>query len=139
MSGTEQIDAPRRQSKILMVEDNFDNISIYTTILEHYGYAVQAAEDGVKALELARTSSPDLILMDISIPRINGWEVTRTLKDDPSTAQIPIIVLTAHALSADRDRAYMEGADSYIAKPAEPSKVVTEVQRLLAQAAAKVV
>jgi two-component system cell cycle response regulator DivK len=126
-----EVDRPDRQGAVLIVEDNLDNLSIYTTILEFHGFAVAAAEDGVRALEMARTSRPDLILMDISIPGVDGWEVTRTLKDDPATAQIPILVLTAHALSSDRDRAYMEGADGYIAKPAEPSSVVTEIRRML--------
>ncbi len=120
-----------RQDTILIVEDNLDNLSIYTTILEFHGYGVASAGDGVTALEMARGSRPDLILMDISIPGVDGWEVTRTLKDDPATAQIPIIVLTAHALKSDRDRAYMEGADGYIAKPAEPSWVVDEIRRVL--------
>ena len=116
---------------ILLVEDNFDNLSIYTTVLKHFGYNVLAAEDCIQGLALARSASPDLILMDISIPGIDGWQATRTIKADPQTASIPIIVLTAHALATDRDRAFREGADGYIAKPAEPMHVLDTVRRML--------
>lgn len=116
---------------ILLVEDNFDNLSIYTTVLTHFGYKVLSAEDGIQGLALARSACPDLILMDISIPGIDGWQATRTIKADPHTASIPIIVLTAHALSTDRERAFREGADGYIAKPAEPMQVLNTVRRML--------
>lgn len=120
------------KQKILIVEDNFDNLSIYTMILEFSGFTVISAGDGVAGLEKARTENPDLILMDVSIPLVDGWEATRRLKSDPATQRIPIIVLTAHALAGDRVRAFGEGADGYIAKPAEPSFVVEAVRRQLA-------
>ena len=116
---------------VLIVEDNYDNLSIYTTILEHYGYVVLSAEDGITGVDMAKRHRPDLILMDVSMPGISGWDATRTLKNLSETASIPILVLTAHALSGDRERAFDEGADGYIAKPAEPMRVVQEVRRLL--------
>jgi CheY-like chemotaxis protein len=119
--------------KILIVEDNLDNLSIYTTILEFTGFKVLSAKDGPTGLAAAREQSPDLILMDVSIPGIDGWEVTRLLKADSATQRIPIIVLTAHALETDRLRALAEGADGYIPKPAEPMSVVRAVRKLLGQ------
>jgi signal transduction histidine kinase/ActR/RegA family two-component response regulator len=123
---------------ILLVEDNTDNRTIYRTILEHFGYRVLEARDGETAIRLARERHPDLVLMDISIPVIDGWEATKILKADESTAAIPVVALTAHALAADRDTAERVGCDGYLAKPVEPRRVVEEVQRLLGGAAAEV-
>ena len=120
---------------ILLVEDNHDNRVIYRTILEHTGYTVLEAGDGALGLRTAREARPDLILLDISIPVMDGWEVARALKGDPGTAGIPIIALTAHAMAADRERAAEVGCDGYLAKPVEPRRVVEEVSRLLALAA----
>ena len=114
---------------VLLVEDNEDNLRIYSTILTHSGYRVVEATDGEAALEAARREMPGLILMDISIPKIDGWEVTRRLKADPETASIPIIALTAHALASDQAMAQEVGCDGYIAKPAEPRVVLEEVRR----------
>jgi CheY-like chemotaxis protein len=114
---------------VLLVEDNEDNRTIYSTVLRHLGYQVIEAQDGVQAVDLARSELPDLILMDISIPRIDGWEATRILRQDPSTQDIPIVALTAHALSDDRERAAEVGFSSYLAKPIEPRAVVDEVRR----------
>jgi len=121
---------PRR---ILLVEDNDDNLSVYRTILEHTGYEVLEARDGVAGVEQARGGQPDLILMDISLPRLDGYEATRILKTDPSTRHIPIIALTAHALEEDRERARDVGCDGFLAKPIEPSRVVREVGRYLSR------
>lgn len=114
---------------LLLVEDNEDNRIIYSTVLRHVGYDVVEALDGVQAVSLARSVLPDLILMDISIPAIDGWEATRILRKDPLTTGIPIIALTAHALADDRERAKAVGFTSYLAKPVEPRTVVAEVQR----------
>jgi CheY-like chemotaxis protein len=119
------------QNTVLLVEDNLDNRTIYRTILEFSGYAVIEALDGEAALASAREQRPDVILMDISIPLLNGWEATRILKADPATSGIPIIALTAHALSSDREMAEQIGFDSYLAKPIEPRRVVEEVARFL--------
>ena len=116
---------------LLLVEDNEDNRIIYCTVLRHLGYEVIEAQDGVRAVELARSVQPDLILMDISIPVIDGWEATQVLKHDPDTRNIPIIALTAHALASDREKAMEVGCDGYLAKPCEPRAVVAEVQRFL--------
>ncbi|MFI5255848.1 MAG: response regulator [Gemmatimonadales bacterium] len=120
--------APTGQT-LLLVEDNEDNRIIYSTVLRHLGYEVVEALDGVQAISLARSVLPDLILMDISIPEIDGWEATRILRQDPTTRDIPIVALTAHALADDREKATALGFTSYLAKPVEPRAVVAEVRR----------
>jgi CheY-like chemotaxis protein len=120
--------------RVLLVEDNEDNRIIYSTVLRHLGYQVVEADDGLKAVALARSEHPDLILMDISIPGMDGWEATRVLRADPSTCAIPIIALTAHALSDDRKRATDVGFTSYLTKPVEPNIVVAEVRRWIGRA-----
>jgi CheY-like chemotaxis protein len=124
-------DAPKT---VLLVEDNEDNRTVYRTILEHFGYRVVEARNGEDGIRGARRDHPDLILMDISIPIIDGWEATKILKADPATAQIPIIALTAHALATDRAKATEVGCDGYLAKPCEPRRVVQEVQRFIGDA-----
>jgi len=119
------------RKRILLVEDHEDNRNIYRTILEHYGYRVVVASDGRSGIQLAREERPDLILMDLSIPFVDGWEATRVLKQDVTTAAIPIIALSAHALAEDRERARDAGCDGYLAKPVEPRKVLAEVKRFL--------
>jgi CheY-like chemotaxis protein len=114
---------------LLLVEDNEDNRIIYSTVLRHLGYTVIEALDGVQAIALARSELPDLILMDISIPEVDGWEATRILRADPATRDIPIVALTAHALADDRERATAVGFTSYLAKPVEPRTVAAEVRR----------
>ena len=116
---------------VLLVEDNEDNRIVYSTILRHFGYSVTEALNGEEGIAKARSEHPDLILMDISIPVIDGWEATQVLKHDPQTRQIPIIALTAHALASDREKAMEVGCDGYLAKPCEPRAVVAEVQRFL--------
>jgi CheY-like chemotaxis protein len=122
---------------LLLVEDNEDNRIIYTTVLRHLGYEVFEAHDGVEAVELARNVQPDLILMDISIPRLEGWEATRILRGDPRTSTIPIIALTAHALADDRERASEVGFSAYLAKPIEPRMVVAEIRRWIGEGSSK--
>jgi two-component system cell cycle response regulator DivK len=123
--------SPSSGRTLLLVEDNEDNRIIYSTVLRHLGYTVVEAEDGAQAIALARSVLPDLILMDISIPEVDGWEATRILRGDPSTRAIPIIALTAHALADDRVRASEVGFTAYLAKPIEPRAVVAEVRRWL--------
>ncbi len=122
---------------ILLVEDNEDNRIVYSTILKHFGYQVIEAFNGEEGIAKARSSQPDLILMDISIPVIDGWEATQVLKHDPKTKHIPIIALTAHALASDREKAMEVGCDGYLAKPCEPRAVVAEVQRFLGRTDAR--
>lgn len=120
--------APTGQT-VLLVEDNEDNRIIYSTVLRHVGFVVIEAGDGLQAIALARSAKPDLILMDISIPELDGWEATRILRADPETQSIPIVALTAHAMADDRERAAEIGFTSYLAKPVEPRAVVAEVRR----------
>ena len=122
---------------VLLVEDNEDNRIVYSTILRHFGYEVIEALNGEEGIAKARADQPDLILMDISIPIIDGWEATQVLKHDPATRNIPIIALTAHALASDREKAMEVGCDGYLAKPCEPRAVVAEVQRFLGKDSAQ--
>jgi two-component system, cell cycle response regulator DivK len=115
--------------RILLVEDNDDNLSVYRTILEYVGHEVLEARDGEAGITEARQGHPDLILMDISIPKIDGYEATRILKADPATRHIPIIALTAHAMEEDRAKARAVGCDGFLAKPVEPRRVVSEIER----------
>jgi CheY-like chemotaxis protein len=134
----ESVDVPASTAQtLLLVEDNEDNRIIYCTVLRHLGYNVLEAQDGVQAVELARSALPDLILMDISIPRMDGWEATRVLRNDSRTSAIPIIALTAHALADDRERASQVGFTSYLAKPIEPRLVVAEIRRWIGDGSAK--
>ena len=121
--------SPPAGQTVLLVEDNEDNRIIYSTVLRHLGFTVVEALDGVQAIALARSERPDIILMDISIPEMDGWEATRILRQDPATKDTPIIALTAHALADDREKATAVGFTSYLAKPVEPRAVVAEVRR----------
>ncbi len=116
---------------VLIVEDNELNMKLFNDLLEAHGYATLKTASGIEAIELARAHRPDLILMDISIPIIDGWEATQVLKQDPATHMIPIIALTANALASDREKAMEVGCDGYLAKPCEPRAVVAEVERFL--------
>jgi CheY-like chemotaxis protein len=116
---------------VLLVEDNEDNRTVYRTILEHFGYQVIEARNGEDGIRIAREERPHLILMDISIPVVDGWEATKILKSDPQTRDIPIIALTAHALATDRAKAVEVGCDGYLAKPCEPRRVVAEVEKFI--------
>lgn len=117
---------------VLLVEDNADNRVIYSTILRHVGYPVAEAGTGDEGVRMARELLPAIILMDVAMPGISGWEATRQIKADPSTAHIPVVALTAHAMAEDRRTAEEVGCDGYLAKPIEPRRVVDEVARLLA-------
>lgn len=116
---------------ILLVEDNLHNRKIFQGVLAHAGFQVVEAEDGQKALDAVSHRRPDLILMDLSIPVIDGWECTRRLKADGATRTIPIIALTAHAMRGDEARAREAGCDGYLSKPISPKQVVAEVKRVL--------
>jgi two-component system, cell cycle response regulator DivK len=126
---------PVQNTTVLLVEDNEDNLLIYSTILRHSGYEVLEARDGPAGIESAQRDRPALILMDVSIPLIDGWEATRRLKADPATKDIPIIALTAHALATDQQKAVEAGCDGYIAKPAEPRVVLAAVRQRLGEPA----
>ncbi|MGQ0815094.1 MAG: response regulator [Gemmatimonadota bacterium] len=116
---------------VLVVEDNPDNRAIYALILRHSGYHVLEAADGETALEIVSVDKPDLVLLDLSLPRLDGFAVAAQLKSDVATRHIPLIALTAHAFEEDRQRAEAVGFDRYLAKPIEPRHVLREVARYL--------
>ena len=105
------------KNRVLLVEDNEDNFELVRFLLERAGFEVLAGHDGQEALEIARKELPNLILMDLSLPGIDGWTAARMLKDDPNTSHIPLMALTAHTLPGDRKRAMESGFDGYISKP----------------------
>ena len=116
---------------ILLVEDNPHNRKIFAGMLAHAGYEVVEAEDGPAALELTLRHRPALVLMDLSIPGVDGWECTRRLKADAATQNVPIVALTAHAMRGDKERAIEAGCDGYLTKPISPKQLVEEVKRFL--------
>jgi two-component system, cell cycle response regulator DivK len=116
---------------ILLVEDNEMNRDMLAQRLERKGHCVITAQDGAEGYYLARSKSPDIILMDISLPVMNGWEVTQRLKSDAATRRIPIIALTGHALATDRARAFEVGCDDYDTKPIDFFRLQTKIHDLL--------
>ena len=117
--------------KILLVEDNEMNLDMLSRRLERRGYELVIAMDGAKGVELASTESPDLILMDMSLPVVDGWEATRRLKADEATQQIPIIALTAHAIAGDRERCLAAGCDEYESKPVKFPRLLGKIEDIL--------
>jgi two-component system cell cycle response regulator DivK len=118
--------------KVLYVEDNDDNVYMLKMRLELLGdFEVLAAEDGAKGCEMALGERPDIILMDLEMPVIDGWEATRRIKNDPQTHDIPVIGLSAHALAGEREKAIAAGCDDFDTKPIEFERLVATVRRLL--------
>ena|ERR1700722_11705941 len=117
--------------KILLVEDNEMNRDMLSRRLQRKGYTVVTAHDGGQGNLLARSENPDIILMDISLPVMDGWEVTRLLRANESTRNIPIIALTAHALVTDRMKAFEVGCDDYDTKPIEFARLSEKIENLL--------
>ena len=117
--------------KILVVEDNEMNRDMVGRRLERRGYEVVVAVDGQEGVDMAHSENPDLILMDLSLPILNGWEATRQLKQDTKTNGIPIIALTAHAMASDRESAIEAGCDDYDTKPLEFSRLIGMIHALL--------
>ena len=117
--------------KILLVEDDEENRDALSRRLERRGYEVIMATDGKRGIDLAESEAPDVILLDMSLPEIDGWEVARTLKNSETTRKIPIIALTAHAMSGDREKAIGAGCDDYHTKPAELTKLLAQIQVIL--------
>ena len=122
---------PERPQTILLVDDDIHNQKIFETVLRHSGFRVRMAANGEEALAEARADLPDLILMDLSIPVIDGWECSRQLKADAATRHITILALTAHAMRGDQERALAAGCDGYLSKPISPKKLVEEVKARL--------
>jgi CheY-like chemotaxis protein len=120
--------------KILLVEDNELNRDMLSRRLERKGYSVAMAVDGQQGVEMAVSEAPDLILMDMSLPVLDGWEATRRIKIDERTRHIPIIALTAHAMQGDEDKAKEAGCDDYDTKPVELPRLLEKMAKLLAPA-----
>ena len=117
--------------RILLVEDNELNRDMLSRRLTKRGYDVSIALDGVEGVEKARTSRPDLVLMDMSLPLKDGWEATADLKNDPATSHIPIIGLSAHAMDGDRDKAMRAGCNDYDTKPVELDRLLGKIEALI--------
>ena len=120
--------------KILLVEDNEMNRDMLSRRLERRGYQVVIAVDGEQGLRIAQSQAPDLILMDMSLPVLDGWEAARRLKAAPETQAIPIIALTAHAMVGDREKAIEAGCDDYDIKPVEFQRLVEKIEAILGKA-----
>jgi two-component system, cell cycle response regulator DivK len=118
-------------AKILLVEDNEMNRDMLSRRLTRRGYEVVVAEDGVAGVELARSLAPDLILMDMSLPVMDGWEATRQIKSGEATRGIPVIALTAHAMAGDEEKALAAGCDGYETKPVDLPRLLARMESLL--------
>ncbi|MBV9774781.1 MAG: response regulator [Gemmatimonadetes bacterium] len=118
---------------VLVVDDDADSRNICTLFLQHHGYHVVEAADGEEGVRRARERRPDLILMDVTLPVLDGWAATERIKTDPDTSAIPVVILTGHALERDRARSLTLG-DAYLTKPCTPRRILEEVQRLIGAA-----
>ena len=121
--------------RLLLVEDNEESRDGLSRHLRRKGYEVATAADGRQGLEAARAEPPDLVLMDMSLPVLDGWEATRQLKADPRTRHVPVIALTAHAMAGDREKALAAGCDEYDTKPVEIARLLGKIAGLLGGAA----
>ena len=121
--------------KVLVVEDNEMNRDMLSRRLQRRGYEVLIAVDGQDGLDKSRSESPDIILMDLDLPVLDGWTVARMLKDAPETEPIPVIALTAHAMAGDREKALEAGCDDYDTKPVEFARLVSKIEALLGKGA----
>ena len=117
--------------RLLLVEDNEESREGLSRYLRRKGFEVVTAVDGQQALEAARTEPPNLVLMDMSLPVLDGWEATRQLKADPRTRHVPVIALTAHAMAGDREKALAAGCDEYDTKPVEFVRLLGKIQALV--------
>ena len=121
----------QRMPKVLLIEDNEMNIDMLSRRLRRKGYDVVLARDGAEGLAAVAAEKPDVVLMDMSLPVLDGWEATRRLKAAPETRSIPVIALTAHAMSSDREKALEAGCDDYDTKPIELPRLLEKIERLL--------
>jgi CheY-like chemotaxis protein len=117
--------------KILLVEDNVQNRYLMTFLLERSGYSVTVAEDGQEALDSLAAETPDIILMDMQLPRMDGYEATRRIKSDERLKGIPLVALTAHSMKGDRAKAVEAGCDEYVTKPVDADGLVALIERLI--------
>jgi CheY-like chemotaxis protein len=127
---------PSGRGTVLIVEDDEDCRYVYGIVLEGHGFSVVTARSGDEGLRLAREKRPSAILMDVSIPGVDGWTATERLKADPLTSGIPVIIVTAHAFPEDVARAEQVRCDGFLTKPCEPRRVLEEVVRILAAGSA---
>lgn len=118
-------------AKILLVEDNPHNRTVFETALRSRGHEITVAEDGQAALDALGGFTPDLVLLDLSLPKVDGWTVARAIRADPSRSAIPVVALTAHAMKGDRERALEAGCSGYISKPVSPRELVRTVASLV--------
>ena len=123
----------RSQPLVLVVEDYQDAREMYAAYLQFSGFEVAEATNGVEALEKAQRLLPDIVLMDLALPRMDGWEATRRLKSDERTKRIPVVALTGHALAGHAEGARQAGCDAFVTKPCLPDALVAEIRRLLDQ------
>jgi two-component system, cell cycle response regulator DivK len=121
--------------RILIIEDNEENLDALTRRLQRRGFEIVSAQDGRLGIDKARLEKPDLILMDMNMPELDGWEATRQLKADEAMRDIPVIALTAHAMAGDRERALEAGCADYHTKPVEMPDLLAQMEALLAQKA----
>jgi two-component system, cell cycle response regulator DivK len=124
--------AKNDRPRVLLVDDYPDAREMYTEYLEYTGFEVVQAANGVEALERAVATRPEIILMDLSLPVMDGWEATRRLKADPATREIPIIALSAHAMAGDREKALATGCDDFDTKPIEFDRLLAKIEQALA-------
>ena len=122
-------------TKILYVEDNDDNVYVLKTRLTRAGFDVIVAGDGAQGVAMATSEQPALILMDLSLPVLDGWEATRRIKAAPETRHIPVIAITAHAMTGDREKAIAAGCDEFDTKPVELPRLMAKIHALLPRAA----
>jgi len=120
-------------AKILIIEDTENNRILLTRRLRPRGYDIITAEDAEKGLPLVEGERPDLVLMDVGLPGMNGWDATRQLKSNPATKHVPVIALTAHAMDGDREKAMAAGCDEYEIKPIDFNRLFEKIDRLLGQ------
>ncbi len=118
-------------AKLLVVEDNEINLDMMVRRLQRRGYTIVTAVDGQQGIDKTRSENPDLILMDMSLPVVDGWEATRQIKNDPSVNHIPVVGLTAHAMVGDKEKALNAGCDDYATKPVEFEKLIELINRLI--------
>ena len=123
----------REQPLVLVVEDYQDAREMYAAYLQFSGFEVAEATNGVEAIEKAQRLMPDIVLMDLALPRMDGWEATRRLKSDERTKRIPVVALTGHALAGHAEGARQAGCDAFVTKPCLPDALVAEIRRLLEQ------
>ena len=122
------------EKTILLIEDDRDSRQIYGTVLRHAGYQVMEATDGGEGILLAQRHRPDVIVMDLGLPKVDGWTATEAIKRDPATSHIPVVAVTVHVQDVYRERAQGVGVDSFLDKPCSPTQLVGEITRLLHQA-----